>query len=191
MQRRAVHWFPVILLILLAAFTYWLDTTVRASLPKYDGSQRHDPDYIVETFTATRLGLDGQPLSTLTAKSMVHYPDDDTTHLIEPNYTRIGRNAPSTHIRAKTGLVSKDSKDVYFTGDVYGTRDAYADHSLLTFTTEYLHLMPDNDTADTPKPVDIRDKTMHITGTGLQLDNKNRTIRLLSRARVRYEKNPH
>ena len=191
MQRRAVHWLPILLLAGLAAFTYWLDRTVQATLPKRDGSQRHDPDYIVDNFSATPLGKDGRPSASLAAHSLVHYPDDDTTHLVAPDFTRLGRDAPPIHLRAKTAIVSKGNKDVYLFGEVRGRREAYAQRSEMTFASEYLHIVPDADTADSDKAVDIRDKNAHVTGVGLQLDNKKRTIRLLSRARVRYEKNPH
>lgn len=190
MKRRSTHWFPVVLLAMLAALTYWLERSVQASLPKKDGSQRHDPDYFVENFTAYRLGPDGQPQSRLKAEKMTHYPDDDSSHLIAPHFYRIGKDKPLTDIQSKTGLVSRDGVDVYFIDDVKAVRDAYGDRSALTVTTSWLHLVPDKDTADTDKPVVIQDAKTHITGIGLHVDNTTQIIQLHSRVRARYDKTP-
>jgi len=190
MKTRSTHWFPVVLLALLAALTYWLERSVQASLPKKDGSQRHDPDYYVENFTAIRLGLDGQPQSRLVAEKMTHYPDDDTTHLIAPHFYRLGKDKPLSSIQSKTGLASSDGKDIYFIDNVKAVRDAYADHSALTVTTSWLHLVPDNDTADTDRPVEIQDAQTHIHGIGLHVDNNTQILQLQSRVRARYDKKP-
>ena len=81
MRDRLGLLFPAVLLVMLAMLSFWLDRTVQPPPPKNDGSSRHDPDYTVENFTATRMGKDGLPRHTLTATRMVHYPDDDSTHL--------------------------------------------------------------------------------------------------------------
>ena len=71
MRDRLTLWFPAGLLVLLAMLSFWLDSTVQPPQPKNDGSSRHDPDYTVENFTATRMGMDGLPHHTLTAAKMV------------------------------------------------------------------------------------------------------------------------
>lgn len=190
MKARSAPWFPVVLLALLAALTYWLERSVQASLPKKDGSQRHDPDYYVENFTAIRLGPDGQPQSRLVAEKMTHYPDDDTTHLIAPHFYRLGKDKPLSSIQSRTGTASRDGEDLYFIDDVKAVRDAYGDRSAMTVTTSWLHLVPDKDTADTDRPVEIQDAQTHIHGVGLHVDNKTQTIQLQSRVRARYDKKP-
>ncbi len=190
MKRRSTHWFPVVLLALMAALTYWLERSVQATLPKKDGSQRHDPDYYVENFTAIRLGPDGQPQSRLKAAKMTHYPDDDSTYLVAPLLYRFGKDKPVTTIQSKTGLVSREGEHVYFIDNVKVVRAAYADRSELTVTTSWLHAEPDKDTADTDRPVVIHDAKTHITGVGLHVDNKTQILQLHSRVRARYDKTP-
>lgn len=191
MKRRSTHWFPVVLLALLAGLTYWLERSVQATLPKKDGSQRHDPDYYVENFTAVRLGADGRPESRLKAAKMTHYPDDDSTQLISPLLYRYGKDKPVTSIRSKTGLVSREGEHVYFIDDVKAVRAAYGDRSEMVVTTSWLHAEPDKGTADTDRPVVIRDAKTRITGVGLHVDDNTRILQLHSRVRARYDKTPN
>ena len=59
MIDRLRPWFPLTLLIVLAALTFWLDALVQNGTAARDGSGRHDPDFILENFTATRMNEDG------------------------------------------------------------------------------------------------------------------------------------
>lgn len=192
MKSRLSISFPVALLAALAALTYWLSHTIQAPLQKRDGSGRHDPDYIVEHFTATQLGPDGKPRTLLTAEKMTHFPDDDSTHLVEPKLTRLSPHKAALHISAHQGLLSSDGKHVYFKDDVIVTRDAYIDqgksHSTLSLSTDYLHIQPEEDKVDTDRAVTIRDANSVVSAIGLQLDNKTRIIKLLSHVKGRYEK---
>ncbi|MCL4471677.1 MAG: LPS export ABC transporter periplasmic protein LptC [Sulfuricella sp.] len=188
MRDRYAIWFQVGLLSLLAMLTFWLERTVQAPQPKNDGSSRHDPDYTVENFTATRMGLDGLPRHTLTAAKMVHYPDDDTTHLEKPHFTRLEKDRPPLHIQSDRGLLSSEGEHAYFTGNVLVTREATQDKSALTLTTSYLHVIPDQDRALTDKPVNIRNAHTNVNAVGLELNNQTHVMKLLSRVKGEYEK---
>ena len=63
--------------VLLAAGTWWLAQQV-VEEPEYD-PQPNSPDFYLEDFTATTMGLDGNPDKRLSAERMVHYPADDST----------------------------------------------------------------------------------------------------------------
>jgi len=188
MRDRFTLWFPAGLLVLLAMLTFWLDRTVQPTQPKNDGSGRHDPDYTVENFTATRMGMDGLPRHTLTATKMLHYPDDDSTHLDRPHFTRFESGMAPTHIQSTKGLLSKEGEHAYFTGNVVVTRDAFDGKSTLTLTTSYLHVIPDKDLALTDKAVNIRDARINVDAVGLELNNKTHVMKLFSRVKGRYEK---
>ncbi|MEW5942875.1 MAG: LPS export ABC transporter periplasmic protein LptC [Pseudomonadota bacterium] len=188
MKDRFAAGFPLALLFLLAALTFWLDRAVQAPQAKRDGSGRHDMDYSVENFTMTRMGKDGAPQHTLAAAKMVHYPDDDSTHLTNPHYTRLDKEKPPLHIRAQRGLVSSNGEHVYFTGGVQVVREAGRGKDQVTAATEFLHVIPDKDLALTDKAVTIRTPTVVMTAVGLELNNKTHTMKLLSRVKGHYEK---
>ena len=188
MNDKAAIWFPIGVMLLLAALTYWLEQSIQPPPPKRDGSNRHDPDYIVENFSATRLGITGTPTYTLAAGKMTHYPDDDSTHMEHPNFTSFTSGKPPLHITGDTALISSNGEHVHFYGNVHVIRDAAGQNSQLTLLTSYLHIIPDKAMAITDKAVDIRDAHMHVTAIGLELNNNKRTLKLLSRVKAHYDK---
>jgi len=188
MKRNLAAWTSISLLGLLVALTFWLDQVVQPPPPKYDGSTRHDPDYFVDNFSALRYGDDGQPRFALAAVKMTHYPDDDTTHLERPHFTRFNPNTAPLHALAQRGTLSKDGKQTELYDNVKVIREAYGDKSEMILRTSYLHLLTEQELATTDRPVVIDDEHTHITGVGLKLNSKTRQYQLLSRVKVRYEK---
>ena len=188
MMQRLTAWFPVVLLAAVAAVTVWLDRQVQPPERARDGKARHDPDYIVENFSATRIGADGVPRYTLSARRMVHYPDDDSTYLDAPKLVSYSSAGTTMTATSKNAMLSSNGENAYLTDDVRLVRSAYADKSELTVRTSYLHIIPDADIAKTDKPVRIYDANTLITSVGLEFNNETRILKLLSNVRGRYEK---
>lgn len=189
MERFAAA-FPVLLLAVLAGMSYWLERTVQGPAAPRDGSTRHDPDYIVHNFVVRQFGPDGIPVHQLAAKRMLHYPDDDTTHLEQPTLQRYSQGALALKISANRALVSSEGKTVDFHDEVKAVRLATRERSELTLTTDHLHVVPDDDFARTDRPVTIVDANTKATAVGLELDNKAKTLKLMSNVRGSYAKSP-
>lgn len=188
MTRGFTAWFPILLLAMLAAVTVWLDQQVQPVEPGRSGKARHDPDFVVENFSATRVGLDGAPRYTLSARRMTHYPDDDTTELDAPRLVSFQGPRVNMTATSKTALLSSNGENAYLSDDVRLVRVAYADKSELTMRTTWLHVIPDDNIAKTDKPVQIQDANTLITSVGLEFNNETRILKLLSNVRGRYEK---
>ena len=121
-QDRLAAWAPAFMLALLAALTYWLNIQVQAPNAS-DANARHDPDYFLDNFVGTRLGADGKPRQILSAIKLVHYPDDNTTHLDSPNFMVMEQAKAPMRITAQRGLVTTGGADAYFYGEVRATRE--------------------------------------------------------------------
>ena len=189
-MHRITPWFPVVLLAAVAAMTVWLDQQVQPPERSRDGKARHDPDYIVEELAATRFGPGGLARYSLSARRMVHYPDDDTTHLEAPKLVNFSGTSATVTVTSKTAMISSDGENAYLKDDVRLVRSAYADKSELTMQTSYLHVIPDADIARTDKPVRVSDASILITAVGLEFNNQTRIMKFFSNVRGRYEK-PH
>lgn len=190
MMRRLTAWFPVALLALLAAVTFWLDREVQPPEMGPSGKLRHDPDYIVDGLAATQIGPDGRPLHKLHAKRMTHYPDDDTTLLEAPTLVNFRDGAPSVTVTAKNALLSANGRTADLQDDVRLVRAARENRGVLIMETSWLHVEPENHTARTDRPVRIYDANMLITAVGLESNSESRILRLLSNVRGQYDKNP-
>lgn len=187
MMQRLTAWFPVVLLAVMAAVTLWLDRQVQPPERTPDGKTRHDPDYVVDNFSATRIGPDGIPRYTLSARRMAHYPDDDTTHLEAPKLVSFSGSSITATATSKTAMLSSNGENAYLIDDVLLVRSAYAGNSERTMRTTWLHIIPDDDTAKTDRPVQISDADTLITSVGLEFNNKTRILKLLSNVRGKYE----
>lgn len=181
---RLVAWSPVLLLGALAALTYWLDAQVRPPSPAFDGSGRHDPDIFIENFKAISLDAAGNVRQALSARVARHFPDDDTTELDAPLITISEAGKPGLSVTSDRASLSGDQNNAYFTGKVKAVREAAtadAHDGPMTIESEYLHVVPKEDRIDTDKPVTITDARGIIHATGMEIDNKARTLKLKSR----------
>lgn len=183
MKDRLSIWFPVGLVFLLALLTFWLDRMVQPTGSKKDGGGRHDPDYWVENFTATRMGTDGVPRHVLTAAKMTHYPDNDSTDLVRPRLTDIPVNLPPIHSQAQAGKVSSNGEQVWLTGEVKVIREAGNGQSELTVTTDYLHVIPDKSFVQTDRKIVMHNANTDVSAVGMELDGKAHVIKFLSRVK--------
>jgi lipopolysaccharide export system protein LptC len=174
---RLSTWFPVLLLASLAMLTYWLDAQVQGG-GRGAGAARQDPDFFLEDFAATSFGKDGSVIQQLAAKKLTHYPDGQPTQLVAPLLTNTQPGKPPTRVRADIGQVSAGNEQVYLTGNVVAERDADTGKSKITLATEYLHVQPKLERADTDRQVTITDATGTHTGGAMEADNKARTLRL-------------
>jgi lipopolysaccharide export system protein LptC len=183
---RITAWSPVLLLGSLAALTYWLDSQVQPPASRRDGSERHDPDIIIEGFRAVELDAQGRPKQIVAGKRAMHFADDQTTEVVEPMLSQTEADKPAFRITASKGKLSGDRKEVFFTGNVRAVRDAGPVRpgedatGPVTVTTEYLHVIPDKDIARTDKAVTIEEPRGIIRSVGLELDNKAKTLKLRS-----------
>lgn len=187
MKERLYSWLPLFPLMLLLAATYWLNNQVRPVIPGSNANLRHDPDYIIHNFTATSLDTQGKIRFTISAQKMWHYPDDDSTHLESPQLVSMFSDRPPMHTSAIRGTVSSKGNEVFLYDDVTIVSPAYGTHSTRTFSTSYLHVTPDKDLADTDHLVTMTDARTTMQAVGMELNNKARTVNLLSRVRSTYE----
>jgi lipopolysaccharide export system protein LptC len=188
-DARSRYWLTLLPLLALLAFVYWLDKQVQQDVTASMNTQRHDPDVIMENFHATKMDLQGAPRFLLDAQQLRHYPDHDTTELELPNMTMLTAERPPVHMKGQHGNISSKGDEVIFRDDVYVLRDALAEQSPMTVRTQYLRVLPNQDLANTDKAVTIVDANNTVHAIGLEMDNKLRTMKLLSH--VRSEHLPH
>lgn len=182
-------WFALIVLALLAALTYWIDRTVQPPAPKRDGSSRHDPDYIVSNFASTKSDPQGNPRYSLAGAEMRHFPDDDSTELIRPAFKQYSQKKPTTSVDGDRGTISANGENVYFMDNVKVVRAATAQKGELTVLTEYLHIIPDQNMIKTDREVTILQAPRTVIhATGMELNKKERTLKLFKRVKVHYER---
>ncbi len=181
--EKSRYWLPLLPLIVLLAFVYWLDQQVKNEIAATANSQRHAPDGIMENFKATTMNQQGRPRFILQAQQSRHYPDHDTTELDAPFLTLLGTEGPPVHCKGIKGNVSSRGEEIVFRGNVVVQREPVALQSAMTLHTEYLRVLPDQDLLTTPQAVTLFDVNNVVHAVGLEMDNKTRILKFLSQVR--------
>lgn len=189
MKRPVTSLLPLALLVVLAAITLWLEQAVQAPPPGKAAAIRHDPDLMIENFTTVRHDTRGLPTYSLAARKMVHYSDNELTHLEAPYIISFSPSAPPTHIAADQADLAKDGNEAFFYGNVVISRAADKTQPALRATTERLRINQTADTAHTDDAVRIVHGTSVLSGVGMDADNKNRTFFLRSQTRGTFVRN--
>ncbi len=182
-SSRARYWLPLLPLFGLLGATYWLNLQVQPQAAKPDSSKRHDPDAIIENFSAIKLNEQGVPSFIMVAKKMLHYPDDDSTTLEAPRITMLSAEHPAIHASAKRGMVSSKGDEIFLHDDVEVLRDASAKQDQLSLQTEYLHVIPDQNLTDTDRAITIVEDHTTVHAIGMEMNSETRTLKLLSQVR--------
>lgn len=186
---RSRYWLPLLPLLALLAFVYWLDKQVQQEVLASVNNQRHDPDGIMDNFSSVKMNMQGMPSELLSAKQLRHYPDHDTTELELPKLTMLNVDRPPVHVKSTHGNVSSRGDEVIFRGNVVVVREPVGTQSAMTLRTEFLRVLPNKDIVSTDKAVTIVDANNTIHAIGMDMDNKKRIMKLLSHVRSEHLSN--
>jgi lipopolysaccharide export system protein LptC len=109
-------------LLALAVLSWWLPLRLTQPGPTPDNEEQHEPDYVVENFTAIEMDAIGWRKNELRAARLEHFPDDDTTTLKRPYLIQYQPDGPPTHTRADRGTIEPNGKVVMMYGNVRVSR---------------------------------------------------------------------
>lgn len=184
------HWpsqsFPIIVLLLLAGLTFWLQSTVDPGTGAPDGKFRHDPDAIGENVVARRFDINGQIKYRLTTPYLQHFPDDDTSELKTPVLTSYRADQPPVTLTAGQAKVTAKGEIAYLWDNVRLTRPAFAGRPELVATSPNLTVHPEAGFAFTDSPVDIVQGRSWLRGVGARIDDQFTTFALHSQVKGQY-----
>jgi lipopolysaccharide export system protein LptC len=176
-----------VILAILALGSSWLVSLI-SDEDEITSSEEHKMDYYLNNFTTTMMGEDGKPDKKLSAKRMVHFPDDDTTELDEPNITIFEESAPKWIIKSEDGWLSGDGKLLLLQGKVTMDRPKTAGSEPISIVTRNLRVQPKQDYAETEEPITITQTNSWIKSKGMQAWLATPTrIKFLAEVRGRYE----
>ncbi|MDH5263249.1 MAG: LPS export ABC transporter periplasmic protein LptC [Betaproteobacteria bacterium] len=175
---RPSSWLPLGILAMLVGLTWWLDQLVQPTGGRGDAKLRHDPDLIVERFSARKYGEDGSTHYTLAARKMVHYPDDNSAQLEKIDFEAFEPRQPRVAIASERGRLLDGGDQVWFEGHVVMVREADARYEASRLTTDQLLVLPDSGVARTTGPVLLENPAARMEARSLELNNKARNLKL-------------
>ncbi len=186
MINRLSNKAPIVLIILLALFTFWVDKSVRQPTTEQDRYPRRNPDYVIENFSAISVNHSSGTHQKLSAKKMVHYVHNETSYLEQPRLITSKAGTPDMRVRAdRANLIG--NKDIYLNGNVKVLRHDKGKEKM-TMVTSFLHIIPDDNIVKTDKPITILQANTIINAVGMELDNDAQIIHLLSEVKFVHDK---
>lgn len=187
MRLSTTRLFPLLLMLALAALTFWLERTVREEEGVHPSLRRHDPDYIVDKLTHTRFNAQGAVESTLVALKMLHYPDDDSTDLVAPYLVQTKPNEPRVTLSADRGAVSQDGEEVFLYDNVLLVREAGPERPETRMRTSFMHLARGGSVIRSDREVVVTEEDRVLSGRGMEYYNDSAQLFLHERVRGRFE----
>jgi lipopolysaccharide export system protein LptC len=175
--------FPIALLSMIAALTFWLQATLAPQEAGTDRRQTHDPDAIAENFEIRRLDEQGRLKYRLNAPHLAHFPDDDSSDVKSPRLIAYRQDAPPITLTADEAKITTRGETVHLHQNVELLRPATEKYPALTVRTPTLTIEPELGIAYTDQPIRITQGASWLTGTGIHIDNTASTFVLKSNVR--------
>ena len=186
MRNSFARLFPLLLMLSLALLSFWLERTARIE-QGHPSLRRHDPDYIVHNFKVVGYGQKGEAESMLSARKMVHFPDDDSTELLAPRSVQTKPGEAPMTLTAERGALSQDGEDTFLYDNVLLVRNATPQQPEMRMQTHFLHIVRARSLVRTDREVAIREEGRYLTGRGMEYDNGSRVLEIRSKVRGRFE----
>ena len=186
MKLSATRLFPLMLMLALALLTFWLERTVREEAV-HPSLRRHDPDYVIDKFRRVSYDASGAIESTLSARKMVHYPDDDSTELSDPRVVETKRDKPRTTISALRGALSQNGEEIFLYDEVRLLREATRARPEVRIETDALHFVRPRSLVRSESDVRVLEDRRTLSGRGLEYDLDAGRMALHERVRAQFE----
>lgn len=173
MRRASNSWLPVGILAILAAVSLWLKEVVDSSATAGRGRAQHHPDLIVGGFAVHQLGSDGHTRYTLSARSMTHFPDDDSSEFETVSLASFEDGAAALQVSADHGKRLVDQERVLLTGNVVVVRQIrHSNEKPLVMHTSSLDVYPDRKLSVAREPVRLDYGSDRLEAANMVFDNK-------------------
>ncbi len=180
---------PVLVLLMLAILTYWIERYVQPPEKQISKAKTHDPDYFMENFVTSKTDSHGKLRSMLAAVRLEHFADDQSLHLSRPRLTQFNQDGGYTQIEAQRGMIAHDGDHAEFYDHVLVSRPAKGESSELHMYTNYLKVLPKKNLATSTELVKItQGPHSYMTGDGMVYDKESREITLQKNVKIYYVK---
>jgi lipopolysaccharide export system protein LptC len=157
-----------IFLLITALGSAWLLNVVSEQKPKSEKDSYHEPDYYMEDFTTLTMNQDGTPKSSLYAVHMAHFPDNDTSELLQPKMELYRSSKLPMYVSADKGWVTADNEVILLKGNVQLWEFDETGERILQVNTSKAHVLLEQNYAETDQPATIKTRRTTINGIGMR-----------------------
>jgi len=177
--------------VIMALLSWWMLEAFQIgadSLDKNLEKPERSVDYFSSDYIKKELDENGQLKSKLQAKKLLHYKEDGITEMQQPMLTLYNPDSPPWIIRAESGILSSDGKDLQLNGAVFIDRAGAIGTKEFKLKTANLRVKTQENYAEGDEWAEISSEGNWIHGEGIQLVFKKPiSLKLLSKVKSYYE----
>ncbi len=175
--RRASAFLPPLLMVLLAAFSWWVAQEAMRAM--HGGGSTAEPpqkpDYFLHDFHTRSFDAQGQPTAQLSGQAMQHIPGNDTVRITRPDLQSRNPQGVVTTARAQTGVSNADGSNVQLLGDAVVHRIAPGVPEL-TIRSNFLNIFPNAQRISSNQPSTVQRGTSVFSGASLEMNGLDGTF---------------
>lgn len=176
---------PLLLAAILVSLWSFLLSSQTSKTPRPHSSTQQ-PDAWMENVSALILNELGKPVLRIETPRMTHYPEDDTTRLVQPRVVYYRDSPEPWHVNAETATATHGIHSILFRNHVFVRHSADLANPDILLQTESLSIFPDRKEANTADAVKITQPNATIYAVGMSANLNTGIIHLLSDTRSEY-----
>ena len=182
--RRVATLLPLLLMLLLAAFSWWVaQQALHALRGGAAPAAPQQPDYFLRDFRTRSYDAQGRPGALLSGAAMSHLPGDQTVRVEQPVLDVVDAHGIATHASARVGISNADGSNVQLLGDAQVRRTAPG-AAPLTISSDFLNIFPDAQRVTSNRPTVVQRGAMRLAGDALSFDGLKGTLSVQGRVRA-------
>lgn len=180
MNDRFSTGITAVILTLLVSGTWWAsDYAQRAVELDPPAKNTHEPDTWAKNIVLLRSNEQGLTVSRLEGDYLEHFPDDDSYDIKAPRAFNVKTDSPMTLATSDHAQLLDDGNRIVMQGNAVLTRLGNEKNSAMTFSSEQLTMLVDQDIAFTELPAVAVSGRSRLSGVGMNYNNKTRQLNVL------------
>ena len=174
------------LLILSIGLSSWSIIIGKKSEALAPTNSSREPDAYMENVVATILNKQGMPSMKIETPKMVHYADNDVTHIAKPHITVYRQSPEPWYINSNFAEAREGVEQILFQENVVIHHAQDSDNPTTTMTTTSLTVFPNQQLAKTDQPITVTQPNATLHAIGMLAKMNDGTVKLLSKTRGEY-----
>ncbi len=172
---------PTIWLVVLLMLTVLLEGSFQKQGRRSDFPPRSGVDYTIEYLEGIQTNHEAITYRDFTATKMTHYSHENIAMLENVKFSSVEPEKSLLRVTADQAKLLGGGDDIFLSGNVSVLKGEDTDRDKILMVTEFLHVTPDADLANTDHAVTVFRMNSHVNSVGMTLNNQTGEIQLRSR----------
>ncbi len=187
-RRRATTTLPLVLMLLLAGFSWWVarEALQAIGVGGAAATAPQQPDYYLRDFQTRSFDSLGQSTAELSGAAMQHIPGNQTVRIEQPRLRVVDSQGALTHASAQIGLSNSDGSNVQLYGDAVLQRQAPHTQAVVV-RSSFLNVFPQTRRIMSNRPSTVQQGLSVFSGDDLEMNGLDGTFSMHGQVRGRLQ----